>query len=641
MNQLIIRFLQLGLLCYAVQVSAQAVTVDVNAFTVEELVRDVLIGSTTCGEVTNITYRTGTNATDPERDIPTNQEANGIGYFQSNGGPFPFQGGVILATGDARDARGPVTGLPNSGLDDSPRWQGDPELANIISSPETFNATIIEFDFVTALDFISFDFIMASNEFDGNLEGGEFECEFSDVFAFLLTAPDGTTTNLAIVPGTNQPIAVTNIHPPNPACPDAVTYPEYFDRYNDVGTGAVNYSGQTVAFTAQSTVIPNQQYHIKLAIADDEDEQVDSAIFLREGSFDLGIDLGPDRTAADVSAVCTPELTLGEEVLDVGTYQWNFFDENSGVFVPIAGADEPFYTVTESGRYRVDVILPGCTVSDEINVEFVDASPIALPPGDLLSCDGLVFDLADSIPAIIDGGDPNDFTVNFYQSAADAEADMNAIPMANWGAYQPVGGEQTIYVRVDNPMSTECDPAFTEFVIRSGIPPETLTVEVAQASFTPGGRYTVIATATPAANEGVYTYSLDDPNGPYQNSPVFEGVGPGTHVIYARNSEDCGLTASAPFTILDFIRYFTPNNDGFHDTWNILGLEETGNSNARIFIFDRYGKLIKQLIPNSPGWDGTYNGVPMPADDYWFRIEYREPGDGTPKKFSAHFSLIR
>ncbi|WP_162984925.1 T9SS type B sorting domain-containing protein, partial [Mesonia aquimarina] len=59
---------------------------------------------------------------------------------------------------------------------------------------------------------------------------------------------------------------------------------------------------------------------------------------------------------------------------------------------------------------------------------------------------------------------------------------------------------------------------------------------------------------------------------------------------------------------------------------------------------DRYGKLLKQLSPSGPGWDGTYNGNPVSSNDYWFRVEYMETlpdGSLQPRKFKANFTLKR
>ena len=94
--------------------------------------------------------------------------------------------------------------------------------------------------------------------------------------------------------------------------------------------------------------------------------------------------------------------------------------------------------------------------------------------------------------------------------------------------------------------------------------------------------------------------------------------------------------------VMDYPLFFTPNNDGLNDTWQVAGL--SNQLDAKIYIFDRYGKLLKQLSPSSNGWDGTFNGQPLPSSDYWFSLEYREPNDLTDtsrKEFRAHFTLKR
>ena len=89
--------------------------------------------------------------------------------------------------------------------------------------------------------------------------------------------------------------------------------------------------------------------------------------------------------------------------------------------------------------------------------------------------------------------------------------------------------------------------------------------------------------------------------------------------------------------VIHYPKYFTPNGDGTHDTWKIVGLE--AKHNAKIYIFDRYGKLIKQINPTGDGWNGMYNGQQAPSTDYWFNVEYTE--NEQPKQFKAHFSLKR
>jgi gliding motility-associated-like protein len=82
--------------------------------------------------------------------------------------------------------------------------------------------------------------------------------------------------------------------------------------------------------------------------------------------------------------------------------------------------------------------------------------------------------------------------------------------------------------------------------------------------------------------------------------------------------------------------YFTPNADGINDTWNVKGLTATNNYNTTIYIFDRYGKLLKQLGALETGWDGTFNGNMVPSDDYWYTIYFE---DGRTAK--GNFTLKR
>jgi gliding motility-associated-like protein len=96
-------------------------------------------------------------------------------------------------------------------------------------------------------------------------------------------------------------------------------------------------------------------------------------------------------------------------------------------------------------------------------------------------------------------------------------------------------------------------------------------------------------------------------------------------------------------SIINYPHFFTPNGDGVNDTWNITGLND--QESAKIYIFDRYGKLLKQISPKiNGGWDGTFNGQPLPTTDYWFTVDYYEidiNGTFVPKQFKAHFSLKR
>ena len=137
------------------------------------------------------------------------------------------------------------------------------------------------------------------------------------------------------------------------------------------------------------------------------------------------------------------------------------------------------------------------------------------------------------------------------------------------------------------------------------------------------------------SGNGDYVYSIEDSYGPYQTSNYFENVPWGIHTVYVKDLNGCGITEQT-ISVLGVPQYFTPNGDGYNDTWNIKGANGQFYTNSIIHIFDRYGKLIKQISPVGPGWDGTYNGKLAPADDYWYYINF---DDGRSTK--GHFSIKR
>jgi gliding motility-associated-like protein len=139
---------------------------------------------------------------------------------------------------------------------------------------------------------------------------------------------------------------------------------------------------------------------------------------------------------------------------------------------------------------------------------------------------------------------------------------------------------------------------------------------------------------------GDYEFSLDNFN--YQDDNEFTDLDPGVYTLYIRDKNSyysytygCGIL-EVTVSVIGYKKYFTPNNDGINDKWKILGIRIDFNNASEIYIFNRYGKLLKQLDPITDGWDGTYLGKPMPATDYWFRV-YLEDG----REFKGHFSLIR
>ena len=137
-------------------------------------------------------------------------------------------------------------------------------------------------------------------------------------------------------------------------------------------------------------------------------------------------------------------------------------------------------------------------------------------------------------------------------------------------------------------------------------------------------------------SQGDYEYAIDDVNGPYQDSNLFINVPMGVHLIYIRDKNGCGTVGPITVAVLGIPQYFTPNGDGYNDNWNVKGVSAQSNGLSIIYIFDRYGKLLKQIAATGLGWDGTFNGKAMPSDDYWYTIQFE---DGRNAK--GHFTLKR
>lgn len=136
---------------------------------------------------------------------------------------------------------------------------------------------------------------------------------------------------------------------------------------------------------------------------------------------------------------------------------------------------------------------------------------------------------------------------------------------------------------------------------------------------------------------GDYEFSLDEPSGYFQDSNFFNDVPAGIHTVYINDKNGCRPIVSRTIAVVGAPKFFTPNGDGYNDYWSVKGVNDSFNTNSIIYIFDRYGKLLKQWIPAlSESWDGTFNGTPLPSDDYWYTIKLE---DGREAK--GHFSLKR
>ncbi|HPE82601.1 MAG TPA: choice-of-anchor L domain-containing protein, partial [Aequorivita sp.] len=271
---------------------AQNIQVNATTYTPQQLVEDILIDSGCISNV-QITATTSGNFSDSDKSF---------GYFSANGSNFPFEKGIVMSTGKLQNVPGPNTTLSD---DDAPNWPGDSDLENALNISNTTNATIIEFDFVPNADNIKFRYLFASEEYQ---QGDPNTCIYSDAFAFLIKPIGGTYNNIALVPGTNTPVLVTTVHSGIPgSCPPINE--TYFEGWNGPNV-PINFNGQTKILIAETPVTVNQDYHIKLVIADEANYRYDSAVFLEGGSFNIAANLGPDRSFITNNPLCENETYI-------------------------------------------------------------------------------------------------------------------------------------------------------------------------------------------------------------------------------------------------------------------------------------------------------------------------------------------
>ncbi len=258
-----------------------------NSLTPAQMVQNVLAGNGV--SVSNVVY-TG--------------YVNGISTFTA--GPATNLGissGIFLTTGSflANDPNGFLNIGADGPFGPSSKEQnlfqfkpGDPDLNALLiqtgGNLTTYDAPVLEFDFIPSGDTISFKYRFGSDEYNSKISPpGGFTVE--DVFGVFLTGVSVPLTkrNIALVPGTNLPITtntVNNGYSTTVSSGPCKNCAFYTDNYS----GAVNviYNGLTTILTAKYPVVCGEKYHIKFVIGDAMDRLLDSGVFLEANSFSSG-----------------------------------------------------------------------------------------------------------------------------------------------------------------------------------------------------------------------------------------------------------------------------------------------------------------------------------------------------------------
>jgi len=418
--------------------------------------------------------------------------------------------------------------------------------------------------------------------------------------------------------------------------------------------------------------------------------------------FELIINNPPQINAIETYSICENELNsinlldINEVILDdtfnvIVSYHTNQTDAEANLN-PL-NTNYNYSNTIETLYVRAEYSTTHCYAVYPFQL-VINPLPIANQPNDLVACDDdfdsqLVFDLLQQNTAILNGQNPNQFLVSYYNSEANALKALEAIN-TNYLAQN----NETIFVRVEN-NTTGCFDITQFSVVINPLPhtaiedqviclnnlPLVVTAETnnpldtylwstnetsSNIEIYETGTYSVTITnqfgcestttfnvteSESATIDVIETIDFSDPNNitvtingigdyayqlnnlPIQTSNVFVNVPIGYNTITIIDQNGCEQV-TREVLVIDTPKHFTPNNDGDFDTWHIVGIETLPGT--RIKIFDRYGKLLTELNSNTSGWDGTYNGNNMPAGDYWFVTKFL---DG--KTFTGHFALKR
>lgn len=420
--------------------------IDVNAagyaesnYSITQLVKDVLISS---GTNTCVTPTVNNVKITPNHAVTNNNRS--WGYFHKGTTNFPFKDGIVLSTGYAREAGNSFV----DGLNANNGGGTDSDLAQAIGSTGTLaDAVLLEFDFVPTTSQIKFNYLLASEEYYST-----FPCDYSDAFAILLRPTSGGPyQNMAILPAGAGPVSVTNIRPAISGfggCP--AVNEQYFAGYNTTNI-ETNFNGRTVPLTATATVIPGQEYHFKMVIADytpysSPDHVYDSAVFLEGGSFNIGVELLDPSGAtlpSDINVCDNVPQVITASVSDPNLlYQW-YHNGN-----PVPGATSNTITATQPGTYTIEVSVPGNPCPGKATIEIHGGTTPLAQDATLLLCatpDITTFDLTNAMSSI----SPTPGAVfRFYENQADAIA-RNENYIQNVLNYNGTDG-QILYTVVSN-----------------------------------------------------------------------------------------------------------------------------------------------------------------------------------------------
>ncbi len=431
---------------------------------------------------------------------------------------------------------------------------------------------------------------------------------------YYIKSSNGVCNDIEAVVVTITTTPVLTINNPLAVCfPSTVDITAAAVIAGSTGGGTITYHNNaagTGTLAGASAIATSGIYYIKSTVGNCTD--IEAVTVTINPSPNLIIVKNPDAVCApNTVSIIEAALTAGS---DFGVYSYFDTDGTTPLLNPS--------TIGTSGVYYITLTSNGCPTKKPITVTINPLPIVSLDQNGFVcvAIDGQT--LPGSSFTLNTGLTVPQYKFVWYNDSVSTTVALtgetnSSLVVNTTGNYRVV---------VEN-NATSCKNEASATIV-SSLPPD--TIQFVTSSYFADDKV-ITVNVSPVSS---YEYQIN--NGVFQDSNIFTGVNSGINKVVVRDKYGCGQKEDT-VRLLDFPKYFTPNGDGFNDTWNISDISE--QFNAKIYIFDRYGKLLKQITPTSKGWDGTINTTDLPADDYWFTVEYEEAQIN--KTFKAHFSLKR
>jgi gliding motility-associated-like protein len=582
-----------------------------NAYTPTQLVQNVLVGAGV--QTFNITYTGYSNA---------------IGYFSGGNSGTPGLGidsgvvmtnGTILANdpnyGAGMGPQGP-NGSSGAGVDNG--QPGDAYLTSVAGA-NTFNACILEFDFIPQADSIKFNYVFGTDEYMEYVTGG-----FADVFAFVLSGVTVTLapTNIALIPSTSTPVTALNVNA-------NINQQYYVDNENPPGT-TIQYDGFTTVLTAMYPVQCGETYHIKLACADALDGIVDGGVFLEAGSFTVGA----VNLSTEISYGSNNDTTLyegcGQACLILSRTGSTSQSDTVSIVIggtAVNGVDFipaiPPQVIFQPGQDSIVICITSTQDNVAEGLETLLLSTNVTGPC-VQSISALTLYLSDAYNIVVDLGDDtalcNSAPITLYANTTGGIEPLTY----NWST-----GATTTSIVVQPTVTTTYSVVVSDNCgTQVGIDSVTVYLPNVQAlsivalpketAVCSGESVVLVSNATGGSMPYTYLWTTiagpDQVPNPTGTINMFTPTATGSFNVWVR--EGCGDTAEVIINVtveecaVIPPNVFTPNEDGVNDALVFYGLDKYPGS--RLIVYNRWGTPIYENADYKNDWiprdvsDGTY-----------------------------------